>query len=416
MLIATVVASVVAFLATGALIAVLRPLARRLGLVDRPEGRRTHAEPTPAIGGVAMVLPVAPLAFYALPLTPQMMGLSLAAVVILVAGIADDLFRIRWPYRFTAQLLAALLVILVGGIQIHSVGEIFGVPTRPLGPLAVPLTILTIVGVINAINMVDGVDGLAGTTTLVASLLIAIAAAYAGNARLASGLALMSGAICAFLLYNLRTPWNARARVFLGNAGSEILGLILACACIRLTQNQHHPVGIQVAPFLIAPAVLDCLTLMLRRARLGVSPFVGDRNHLHHLLLDAGMSPNGVVLVISGATFIIGSAALVALKGHVPPLAFTATFMAMWAGYFMATRRRERTVERFASLVGFRAAAGRRARLAEESVHSRLRRFLADAHGGRQPTLWKGDLAATPPADGVVGGLEGQALRALTDG
>lgn len=347
----TVFAALLTFVVTAVLVAVLRPVARRIGLVDRPQGRKNHDNPTPAIGGLSILLAVAPLGFFVLPLTPAVQGVGLAAVVILVAGVADDLFRIRWQYRLCAQVLAALVMIYVGHIRVDNVGEIFGFPTHPLGPLAIPLTVIATVGIINAVNMIDGVDGLAGSMTLVASLMLASAALYAGNDRLAIGLGLVAGGLCAFLLFNLRTPWNPRAKIFLGNAGSELLGLIIACACFRLTQNGDHPVGVQIAPFLLAPAVIDCLTLMIRRARMGVSPFVGDRNHLHHLLLDAGLTPTSVVTLVAVATFVIGLGAAMAMKAHVPPMAFSVAFLALWAAYFLLTRRREQSVRIFASVL-----------------------------------------------------------------
>jgi UDP-GlcNAc:undecaprenyl-phosphate GlcNAc-1-phosphate transferase len=248
-------------------------------------------------------------------------------------------------------------MIYIGGIRVDNIGEVFGFPTRPLGPLAAPLTVLATVGIINAINMCDGVDGLAGSVGLVATLMLAGAALYAGNGSLANGLGLVAGGLAAFLVFNLRTPWNPRAKIFLGNAGSELLGLFIACACFRLTQNEHHPVGAQIAPFLIAPALIDCLTLMVRRIRVGASPFLGDRNHLHHMLLDAGLTPNQVVVTIASLTFVIGGLGALALKAHIPAGWFSLGFLVLWASYFLFTGRRERTVSRLALIFGKRPPA-----------------------------------------------------------
>lgn len=351
MLGSTAFAALLTFFLTTVLAAALQPVARRVGLVDRPSGRKDHAAPTPAIGGVSILLAIAPLALWLLPLTDQAKGMGLAAVIILATGVVDDFFRIRWQYRLCAQVLAALAMIYIGHIRVDHVGQVFGLPNHPLGPLSIPLTILATVGIINAINMMDGVDGLAGSVALVAVGLLAAAAIYAGNDRLANGLGLVFGGLCAFLMFNMRAPWNPRARIFLGNAGSELLGLIIACASIRLTQNGQHPVGVQVAPFLIAPALIDCLTLMIRRARMGVSPFEGDRNHLHHLLLDAGATPSAVVAIVGGLTLVIGAVAALALKAHAPAPLFTLAFVALWGGYFILTRRRERSVEIFSHLL-----------------------------------------------------------------
>ena len=274
----------------------------------------------------------------------------LAAVVIVIAGCADDLFRIRWQYRLGAQILAALIMIEVGGIRVDNIGSVFGFPIHHLGPFSIPLTVLATVGIVNAVNMADGVDGLAGGVSLIAIAMLTAAATYAGNYVLARNLALLVGALAGFLLFNLRTPWGKRATIFLGNSGAELLGLVIAGACFRLTQNPQHPVGAQLAPFLIAPALIDCLTLMVRRARSGVSPFLGDRNHLHHLLLEAGLGATQIVAVITGATLVIGGAAAVALKLHAPAPFFTLAFILMLAGYLLATHDREHWVGRLSGL------------------------------------------------------------------
>jgi UDP-GlcNAc:undecaprenyl-phosphate GlcNAc-1-phosphate transferase len=148
----------------------------------------------------------------------------------------------------------------------------------------------------------------------------------------------MSGCVLGFLLFNLRTPWNPRATVFLGG-GSEILGLWVAWASFRLTQTPGHPVTPVLAPFLIAPPVIDCLVLIVRRVRAGRSPFAADREHLHHRLLDAGMSVTGVVLALTGVSFAIGFVAANARRAHVPEPLFPVVYLAAVVGYFFVSRR-----------------------------------------------------------------------------
>lgn len=356
---AMVVEALVTFLTMLMIVPALRPVAVRVGLVDWPDQRRHHETATPAVGGLAILLALATCLLLA-RLTPwapnlarpQIQGLGLAALVIVAAGVVDDLYRLRWYYRLGAQIGVALIMIHAGGVRVEHIGGVFGIPIASLGKWSELLTIFATVGIINAINMIDGVDGLAGSVALAATVMLAGVAVYAGNLVLAQDLGIVAGALLGFLAFNLRTPWNRKASIFLGNAGSELLGLIIASACFRLTQNGHHPVGPQLAPFLVAPALLDCLTLMVRRVRSGVSPFVGDRNHLHHLLLDAGVSPSGVVAVLTGATLLIGGAALLAMKGHALPLGFTIVFVSLWAAYFFATRRRDNSVAFLATLAG----------------------------------------------------------------
>lgn len=331
-------------------LAALLALASRLHLVDYPSGRKAHAAPTPVVGGLAIVIGAAPFALLLLPLTTQLKGFFIAAAILVGSGVVDDICGMRWQFRVVAQLASALALVCLGGVQIHHLGTVFGFPAHELGALAVPLSLVATVGIINAVNMIDGVDGLAGSVGVVSLGMLAGAAAYAGNGRLADGLVILIGALCAFLLLNLRTPWNPRAQLFLGNAGSEFLGLVVACACFRLTQNEHHPVGPQIAPFLIAPPLIDCLTLIVCRLRRRQSPFVGDRSHIHHLLLDAGFSATGVVAVIAGGTLAIGAGAALALKAHAPAPAFTLVFVGLLVGHFLWTRHRERAVAGLAAL------------------------------------------------------------------
>jgi UDP-GlcNAc:undecaprenyl-phosphate GlcNAc-1-phosphate transferase len=360
---ATAIEALATFLTMIMIVPALRPLAVRVGLVDRPDQRKRHDRATPAVGGLAILIALAACIVLAriTPWAPnfarpQIQGLGLAAIVIVAAGVIDDLYRLRWFYRLGAQIAAALIMIHVTGIRVEHIGSVLGFPIASLGKWSELLTIVATVGVINAINMIDGVDGLAGSVALAATLMLTGVAIYAGNKVLAQDLGFVAGALCGFLAYNLRTPWNRKASIFLGNAGSELLGLIIASACFRLTQNGHHPVGPQIAPFLVAPALLDCLTLMLRRVRSGVSPFVGDRNHLHHLLLDAGLTPSWVVSILTAATLAIGALALLAMKAHAAAIGFTLVFLSLWAAYFVATRRREASVAflaRLAAETGF---------------------------------------------------------------
>jgi UDP-GlcNAc:undecaprenyl-phosphate GlcNAc-1-phosphate transferase len=341
---ATAGAACASFLITAALLPVLIPVARRSGLLDRPGGRRKHDAPVPAIGGVAIFIGLAAATIWTLDPAPQLFGLGIAALIIAGAGVADDLFRLRWPLRLAAQGLAALVMIYLGGVRIENVGEVLGPFGEPAVGLAIPLTVLATVGIINAVNMIDGVDGLCGLVIFAACLMLGAAAAYAGNETLTLALAMLGGALGGFLLFNMRSPWTPRAKVFLGNAGSELLGLLIACACFRLTQNPAHPVGVHVAPFFLAPALIDCLSVMARRLRAGRSTFHGDRDHLHHLLLDAGFSPSRVAMTIAALSLALGAVAAAALKAHVPAPAFTLAFLALWAAHYAATGDRARFV------------------------------------------------------------------------
>jgi UDP-GlcNAc:undecaprenyl-phosphate GlcNAc-1-phosphate transferase len=323
-------------------LSLLLPAARRLGLVDHPGGRKDHAAPTPVSGGLAVAAGVLVASIFFLEPAPELTALGIAAAILLVVGVLDDMFDLRWTWRVLAQVAAALVLIYVGGVRVEHLGPISGFDSVDLGGVdlgwvSVPFTILATVGLINALNMCDGVDGLAGGSTLCGLAMLAAAAAYSSNFELLQLLVVAIAALGAFQLLNMRFPWQPRARVFLGNSGSALLGLFLAYASFRLTQNPGHPVTPILAPFLIAPPVIDCLVLVARRIRQGRSPFAADRGHMHHLMLQAGASPTTVVLMLCFSSLSIGLAAAVCLRAEVPPPVFLLSFTALTIGYFLLT-------------------------------------------------------------------------------
>ena len=326
------------FLGTVALIFLLRPVASKFGLVDRPGVRKFHAAPTPLAGGAAITLAALATAGLVLPVTRDVAALGAATVLLLVVGTIDDRYDINWRVRISAQAVAALVLYTWGGVRVESIGGALGFPGHTLGVLSLPFTVLATVGITNAINWADGVDGLAGSLSLAAIAMLIAAAIYAGNTALADDMVFMAGGVVGFLAFNIRTPWRPRATVFLGG-GAEILGLWIAWASFRLTQTAHHPVTPVLAPFLIALPVIDCLVLIVRRLGARRSPFFADRNHLHHILLSAGMSTTAVVLVLTSATLAIGFAAAIGRRAHVPEPAFLAIYLAATAAHFMISRR-----------------------------------------------------------------------------
>lgn len=335
------------------LVLALLPLASRLHLLDepdRPGGRKMHARPTPTIGGLAMFLGVCA----AMPLlapSQEYQAFMAAGLLLIGVGLLDDAYDVPWYWRILAQTIAVLIMIYWGGVRVEYVGLIFSSSPLELGPWAVAFTVIGALGVINAFNMCDGVDGLAGSLCLAALAMFAMAALYAGNAALFSGLLPILAVVGVFLLYNMRFPWQSRARVFMGNAGSAFLGLAMAWAAIRLTQNAAHPVSPALAPWLLAPPLIDCLVLTVRRIKLGRSPFRADRDHMHHLLLDAGFSPAQVAVGLTVLSCTLALVAALVLRTN----AGTEThlvigFAALTLGYYWLTARRIRAVRAFSRL------------------------------------------------------------------
>jgi UDP-GlcNAc:undecaprenyl-phosphate GlcNAc-1-phosphate transferase len=170
-----------------------------------------------------------------------------------------------------------------------------------------PLTIIAIVGLINAFNMIDGIDGLAGSLSVIALLWFAVAAGLVGLRGELLVALLMAFCVLGFLAFNLRHHWRRRACVFLGDAGSMMLGAVLAFLAIALSQhNGGDALPPVTALWICAVPIIDTGSLIVRRLAAGVSPFSSDRQHLHHLMIDAGLSVNQVVTILSITSAVCG--------------------------------------------------------------------------------------------------------------
>lgn len=355
-----------------ALIPLALPLARRFGLVDHPGGRKDHGCAMPVVGGLVIYLVV--VAGYLLfeeGHDLRSWAFIVGAGLLVVVGQLDDYFDLRWTWRIGAQSLAALLMALAGGVVATNLQDVFGFTGANIGLLAVPFTVFIVVGVINALNMADGVDGLAGSLSVVALLLFVAFGLYSGNLLVVERILAVAAAVLGFLVWNARWPWQPRARVFLGNGGSMLLGFTIAYASVRLSQAPDHPVSPVLGPWALSLPLIDCVALMLRRWRQGRSPFAADRHHMHHMLLDAGFRASAVVAIIAGGSLLLGLAAAVALKlGVYRPLLVLA-FLALLAAWYVFSADYARAVARLARWRGgeLRAAPVPSPDAAESEAH-----------------------------------------------
>ena len=337
-----------ALVITALLITFSLPLATRLGLVDRPGGRKQHDAATPVHGGLAILVAMlcSSLAFgdYHSPLT---LVFYLAGGLLILVGAVDDFRGLGWRFRLGAQIVAALVIAIIGGASVQQLSDVFGVSNLMLGWLGIPVTVFVVVGTINALNMADGLDGLAAGQALVSLLLFLCFALYAGNEPMAERLLAVAAAVAGFMIWNLRFPWQRSARVFLGDAGSMLLGFVIAWTAVRLTQNPAHPVSPVLGPWTIALPLIDCVALIFRRMRQGRSPFSADRDHLHHLLLDAGYSSGAITWGLMVVSAVLGSSAALAVKLGVNRPLLVLIFLALIVAYYLLTTDRARAVAMF---------------------------------------------------------------------
>ena len=269
--------------ATFVTVVLIPPLVRGaewLRAYDLPSGRKIHVTPIPRLGGVAMVTgAILPLVLWA-PMTSQMVAVLCGIGVILAFGVWDDIRTLGYGLKFLGQIIAALLVILLGDVVIRSV-PFSGIELPDL--IAIPLTLVVLVGVTNAVNLADGLDGLAGGITLLSLAMIGILAYPVGSPAVLLPTAAVIGSIVGFLRFN-----TYPARIFMGDSGSQFLGFSAGVMAVVLTQQSNPSLSPALPLLLLGLPILDTAMVIGERLWEGRSPFQPDRNHLHHKLLTLG--------------------------------------------------------------------------------------------------------------------------------
>lgn len=295
----------IACLSVLVLVPVARAGALRAGFVDAPGGRKDHEAPVPPIGGI-VIIPVFIVLSVLFGAGVVQWPFWTALLVMMFAGALDDRFSIRPRWKFVAQFIAALLIVVWGGANVTRLGDLFGFGDFGLGFFSIPFSIVAAVLLINAINLMDGLDGLAGGTVFVALFWMAVLALDGGDAATASSAMLLMGCVAGFLFYNMRHPWRARASVFLGDAGSMALGLALAWYGMRLGHGAAPVVAPMAVAWILALPIMDTCAQFARRVAQGRHPFSPDRNHFHHHFVNAGISVPRTVVIVLAIGFVCG--------------------------------------------------------------------------------------------------------------
>jgi UDP-GlcNAc:undecaprenyl-phosphate GlcNAc-1-phosphate transferase len=301
----------------------LAKLATKWGIVDHPGGRKVHSAPIPRIGGLAMAVGVFVAAAIVIDLhAPDRWFLVSAAVLVIFGGL-DDRFDLDYRVKFIGQLLAVVIVVIVGDVRIFALT----LDDRVLLPawLSLPLTVIFLVGITNAVNLADGLDGLAGGTTFLCLCAVALLSSV-GEQNASTALCLaFAGAVLGFLRFN-----TYPASVFMGDAGSQLLGFTIGVLSIRATQSLGSQVSSAIPILLLAIPILDTLSVMVQRIGEGRSPFSPDKNHIHHKLLALGLGHHEAVMVIyavQGTLFI--AAYLLRYESDLVILGFVSAFFVL---------------------------------------------------------------------------------------
>lgn len=288
----------IAFAGVFALTFALMPLSSKLGLVDKPDQRKQHKGDIPLIGGIAMFASCAAAAFFFVPPNHEMGYLLAACALLTITGSIDDRFNLHYQLRLSIQVLAALLLIWGANTWLRSFGDLFATGNIDLGWLGIPVTVFAVVGLINAFNMIDGMDGLSGGL----SLITASALYFLIGDKIADGasniLLLIMGALSAYLIMNLHLLPRWTPKVFMGDAGSMLLGFILTAFLIRYSQGSREVMMPVTALWLVAIPLMDIFVTFARRLRHKKNPFHPDRTHIHHIFLRAGFTKRTTLIFI----------------------------------------------------------------------------------------------------------------------
>jgi UDP-GlcNAc:undecaprenyl-phosphate GlcNAc-1-phosphate transferase len=336
-----------AFLITALAVTALRPLAKVVDLIDRPGGRKTHHGDVPVVGGLAMFIGVV-IGIGLVSRGNSTFGVLTAGFGLLVlVGMFDDRFGLPAWIRLPTHLAVAYLLVLSANCRVATLGDPFALGVIDFqGGWMVTASVILIASAVNAFNMLDGLDGLAGTTAAVAMTALGYVAWRMGDVATASICAVMFGAICGFLLYNLPVREYRPLRCFMGDAGSTLLGVAVAWVMVQVSQSPNSGTNMGITPvtalWIGGLPVIELIWSFTRRVSRGRSPFVADAEHFHHILVKAGYSVRGAfaVLLVIASALAMGGLALDALgvADYVSLLSLVAVGIAVVRSIYMAER------------------------------------------------------------------------------
>jgi len=265
-----------------ALIPLLRSMAERFRFMDQPGERKVHQYPIPRVGGIAIASGACASILWWAPKDITTLSVLLGGLIILGFGVWDDRLNLGYRIKLVGQLLAALAVIIIGGIRFESIPFLIDAEL-PIW-IGIPVTIFFLVAVSNAVNLTDGLDGLAGGLSFLTLCGIAYLAHISNESNVLMLAIPFMGGLLGFLRYN-----TYPARIFMGDGGSQLLGFVMGVLAILLTDSTKGPFSPVLSLFLLGLPFLDTLGVSAQRLAEGRSPFIGDRKHIHHKLMTAGL-------------------------------------------------------------------------------------------------------------------------------
>jgi UDP-GlcNAc:undecaprenyl-phosphate/decaprenyl-phosphate GlcNAc-1-phosphate transferase len=282
-------------------IPIVRRFAPRLGLVDMPDPRKVHTVPIPRVGGWGITLGILVPVVLVFPLDALVQSFLIGCLILFAFGVWDDARSIgHWP-KFIGQLLAVGVLVYYGDVWVSRMPFLDSPIPADVGR---PFTIFALIGVINAVNHADGLDGLAGGQAILSLIVLAILGYTSGNALILSISLATIGGIFGFLRYN-----SYPAYVFMGDAGSQVLGFTLGFLVVYLTQSANTALSAALPLLILGIPIADILSVLYQRIRGRMNWFKATRNHVHHRLLQLGFEhyETVVVMYLIQATLVVSA-------------------------------------------------------------------------------------------------------------
>ncbi len=275
----------------------VREAAIRFGIVDRPDGKlKTHREPVPYLGGVAIYLSFLVALAVTFRFSDQVLGVLLAGSIVVILGLIDDLGQLG-PWTKLCGQLVAISVLIKSGIYI----QLTFLPAW----VAIPLSVFWMIAITNAFNLIDIMDGLSAGTAAVAALILLALADLDGNVISATLLAGLAGSCLGFLRYNV-----APARIYMGDTGSMFIGLLLGALAMDIAYTRTNPLGALAPAMILGVPLFDMLFVMYIRKRRGMPVMLGSPDHVALRLRRWRLTTRQTVGVSYAATAMLGAGAL----------------------------------------------------------------------------------------------------------
>lgn len=344
-LLTLLIAGVVSLLLTP----LVKSLCFKIGAVDVPkDSRRMHDHPIPRAGGLAIFIGFIFAVLLMVPLDGPKKGMLLGAVIVVVLGVFDDIYALPAKLKFVVQLAAALVAVLSGNrIEVLSNPNIFsGDPIWELGWLSIPVTVIWIVAITNAVNLIDGLDGLACGVSTISAVTMLVIALLVSELDVAVIMGALAGACIGFLPYNFNP-----AKIFMGDTGATFLGYIMAVMSVQGMFKMYNIISFVVPFLMLGLPIFDVCFAVVRRLSKGQSPMSPDRSHVHHKLIDMGLSQKQAVGTLYVISAILGLSSVVlttsgALKAMVVLIALALAAVIAWHIFLGKPGGRDRPEEK----------------------------------------------------------------------